>query len=381
MAELSGGRPFSERLRERRDELRDELLNRVRAVQAPDSAAKDTYVSTLPSTVSAGLDFGLQSIEPDSLDQPPQIPDQLLLQARLAAGSGVSLDTVLRRYCAANAVFTDVLIAEAEDCGLPRPQLKSYFRSLAVGFDHLLSAVSSEYRRAAAELAASAEERRRRLVERLLAGELIEGSELAYDFSAWHVGVVACGLRAQEAVSRLAAEADAGLLAVEGSNEVLWVWLGSNQAKALFSPNTSFPTLPSGVSLAFGEPARGLPGWRLTHRQAAAALPLAVRGSEPVARYAEAPLLVAALGNDLLATSLRELYLAPLATGQDDGATAKRTLRAYFAAAGNASSAAAALGVNRHTVASRLSSIEERLGCRLDAFSAEIETALRLDAL
>jgi len=44
-------------------------------------------------------------------------------------------------------------------------------------------------------------------------------------------------------------------------------------------------------------------------------------------------------------------------------------------------SAAAALGVSRATVSSRLGAIEERLGRSPDAVSAEIEVALRLDEI
>ena len=61
--------------------------------------------------------------------------------------------------------------------------------------------------------------------------------------------------------------------------------------------------------------------------------------------------------------------------------TAKATLRAYFEAARNMSSAAAILGVSRRTVATRLAAVEERLGGPLDAIGAELEIALRLDQL
>ena len=88
-------------------------------------------------------------------------------------------------------------------------------------------------------------------------------------------------------------------------------------------------------------------------------------------------------GLPLLATEpmLRQLFLTPLTDERDGGDAAKDTLRAYYQASGNASSAAAALGVHRRTVTARLEAIEERLGRRLENFSAEIETALRLDAI
>jgi DNA-binding PucR family transcriptional regulator len=57
----------------------------------------------------------------------------------------------------------------------------------------------------------------------------------------------------------------------------------------------------------------------------------------------------------------------------------RQTLRAYFAAERNASSAAAALGVARHTIENRLRKIEERLDRRLSTCLAELEVALRVE--
>ena len=58
-----------------------------------------------------------------------------------------------------------------------------------------------------------------------------------------------------------------------------------------------------------------------------------------------------------------------------------KTLRAYLAADRNATSAAAALGVNRNTIAERLRAIEATLGRPLSACGPELEAALRLAEL
>jgi DNA-binding PucR family transcriptional regulator len=100
-----------------------------------------------------------------------------------------------------------------------------------------------------------------------------------------------------------------------------------------------------------------------------------------VVRYREVALLAAALRDDVLSSSLNEIYLAPLAQERDGGATLRQTLRAYFAAERNVSSAAARLEVSRKTVRSRLRAIEQRVGRSLDACAAEMEIALRLQRL
>lgn len=103
------GKTFIAGLRGRRVELEEELWNRVRAVQNASRPAEEAYVAALQPTIEAGLEYGLQAIERGPAASPPQVPDALLLQARTAARTGISLDAVLRRYCAANSLFTDIL--------------------------------------------------------------------------------------------------------------------------------------------------------------------------------------------------------------------------------------------------------------------------------
>jgi DNA-binding PucR family transcriptional regulator len=90
--------------------------------------------------------------------------------------------------------------------------------------------------------------------------------------------------------------------------------------------------------------------------------------------------LVAAIArDDLIESSLRQLYLVPLEGTRDGGRIARETLRAYFATERNISSTAAALGVDRGTVRNRIRMIEELLGRSLQASAADLEIALRLD--
>jgi DNA-binding PucR family transcriptional regulator len=128
-----------------------------------------------------------------------------------------------------------------------------------------------------------------------------------------------------------------------------------------------------------GEPGEGLAGWRFSHRQAKAALPIAERGGEAIVRYAEVALLASVSRDDLLAGSLRQLYLEPLEAARDRGKAARDTLRAYFAAERNVSSTAAALGVDRGTVTNRLRAVEDLIGRPLKEVATELETALRLE--
>jgi DNA-binding PucR family transcriptional regulator len=139
--------------------------------------------------------------------------------------------------------------------------------------------------------------------------------------------------------------------------------------------------VPGGLTISVGEPGGGLSGWRLSHRQAAAALPIALRRAQPIVRYAEVGLIASAYQDEVLRASLRQLYLEPLERDRDHGAAARETLRAYFDANGNTTSAAAALGVTRQTVNNRLRAVEQRLGRCIGECASELSTALGLEEL
>jgi hypothetical protein len=373
--------PLEDRLRARRPELEQAALARIAAISDPAIAPDPAYLAGLRAALAAALDYGLAAILAPAREPEP-VPVQLLGQARLAARNGVSLEAVLRRYAAGHSLLADTLLDEAAAAGIGAAELKSALRALADRYDRVVVAVSGEYAREAEAEPHSSERRRYALLRRLLAGERLDASELGYEFDGQHLAIVASGATAAQSLAAIGERLDRRLLIVEPDDQSAWAWLGGRRSFECEELGfiASYPW-PEGSALACGEPGRGLGGWRLSHRQAAAALPVAQRGAATVVRYAEVALLAAALQDDLLATSLRHGYLAPLESERDGGKAAKQTLRAYLDAAGNVSSAAAALGVNRHTVSRRLGAIEERYGRPLDSTSAEIEVALRLDEI
>ncbi len=85
--------------------------------------------------------------------------------------------------------------------------------------------------------------------------------------------------------------------------------------------------------------------------------------------------------DELLAGTLRGVYLAPLDDARNGGQVLRETLRAYLGAQRSVTSTAAALGVARKTVESRLRTVEERLGRSLRPCPVELEVALQLDEL
>jgi hypothetical protein len=363
-------------LRERREEIEQTIATRVMALSRPAADSGLEYADGLRAAIGAGIEYAIAGIEGGEVTEAPPVPAPMLAQARLAARSGVGLDTVLRRYLAGHALLGDFLLEEAEG-RIPSRELKRPLRRLAAAVDRVLTAVSAAYTEEAEGRRRDAGGRRAELIERLLAGEPLDAGELGYDLDAIHLGLLAAGPGAANSLRDLARSLDARLLSVQRREGTVWGWIGRRErldfedarrlAQESWSPE---------ATLALGEPEEGSAGWRLTHHQARAAFPIAQRRPGTPVRYTDVALLAAMLRDDLLATSLRRLYLEPLSAERDGGATLRETLSAYYSAERNVASTAAALGVSRQTISSRLKLAEERVG-PLGTHAAEIEAALR----
>jgi hypothetical protein len=383
-------------LRARREEIVQAILARVREV-APDPLALGDaeYVAGLHAAVASAVDYGLTGIERAEEAAEP-VPRAALAQARRAARGGVSIETVLLRYTAGYALLEGFVLEEAERSGLPgrRGTLRQVLRAHAAVFERLTTAIAEEHRCELTRVERSPGQRQLEHVRSLLGGgparEADDGSPpgsleqgLGYALDCEHLAVIARGALAREPLRELAARLDRRLLSVAQGEETIWAWLGGQRRLEMreLKRVVSGGGLDVDVSLAVGEPARGLAGWRQTHRQAQAALLVALRRPQQLTCYADVALLAAALKDEALAQALIDIYIVPLEEAHSGSRVLRETLGAYLLAECNASSTAAALGVVRKTVENRLRTIEERLGRSLHPCPAELEVALSLDAL
>jgi hypothetical protein len=370
------------RLRSRQPEIEAAVANRVGAITDPDEIIGADYASNMRGALATAIEYGLSALEVGER-RSPAVPPALSAQARVTARSGVALETVLGRYFAGYTLLLDFTIEEADAGDLPKFILRDLLRGQGAVFERLISEVSEEFRREAAGRLISSEQQRADRVRRLLAGELIDSTDLSYELDDWHIGAVAGGAGAGEALNDLARSLDRRPLLIPRDDGTVWAWLGCRREVAQEETYKRIAEQwPDELRLAVGEPAKGRAGWRLSHRQATMAFPLTRSDcSRPMVRYSEVALDASILQDDLLTASLRQLYLDPLAGESDGGRSLRDTLRAYFAAERNVSSTSAALGIARQTVSRRLQRVESSLGRDINNCAAELEAALRLDEL
>jgi hypothetical protein len=366
-------------LHARRSDLEEAVVARVRAVAPSAGSENAEYVAGLRAAINAAVDHGLSAIELGEEWREP-IPSAAAAQARRSARHGVSLDAVLRRYTAGERLLAGFIMDEGDR--FPRHALRQVLSAQALGLDRFMASIAAEYLDEAGRAARSPEQRRAERVRQLIAGGTAGPSELDYELNGWHIGIIATGARSMQALEELTEDLGCANLLVPEDDRSVWAWLGWQRQPAVADIERVLVSRDlDGVALAVGEPARSIEGWRMTHWQAQRALWVALRRPRLLTRYGDVLLLAPALHDDVLARSLREIYLLPLAGRRDGGALARETLRTYFAAGRNAATAAAVLGVNRHTIERRLHKIEASLGRSLHTCQAELEVALRLEEL
>lgn len=376
-----------ERLRARRLEIEEAVFARVSDPAFGHVGGDDAeYVTGLRTAVAAAVEFSFAGLE-QKRESVGSIPPIALEQARRGARFGVSLDTVLRRYIAGQGLLADFIMEEAVCGDFTGDEAALHHHLLGTQtplLERLTASIIEAYTDEVGRVGRSPEQRRAEIVQGLLAGgqpDTVDSAALEYDFDAWHLGVIATGARAAEFVRSVTAALGCERLAVSHEKRTVWVWFGRRRKPTVAELERLSTERPAGVSLAMGEPRMGIEGWRLTHREARAALSVALRSKSGLTRCSDVLLEAAVLQQEALATSLVETFLSPLDGLGYRGQTARDTLRAYFESRRNVSSTANRLGVVRNTVESRLREIEERLGRPLHTCSAQLEVALRLDAL
>jgi len=385
-AAARGGDPIAaalDRLRGARDEIVQAVYAHLQEAVPDAPGVQDAvYQAGLMAAVAAVFDYLLQAVEHGPEWSAP-VPSEAAAQARRAARAGVSAGTVLRRYVAGHRRLGELIAQELGGAGAPEHQpVLLYVRQTQERLlERLAALIEHEYEQERRRIERSPGQRRLELVRGLLAGQAPPRGALAqlgYELEGWHLGAIALGPAASDTLERL--RPLGRLLVVSESEETAWGWIGSAR-KLVPADLVRLHGESAAASLAVGEPASGIDGWRRTHRQAQDALQVLLRKPQPCVRYADVALLAPWLAQPDRARGLVELYLSPLDVQRDKGVLLRLTLRVYLDSGRNASAAARTLGIDRRTLAHRLEKIECCLGHTLSVRLPELEVALRLHEL
>jgi diguanylate cyclase with GGDEF domain/PucR-like helix-turn-helix protein len=377
----------AEQLRQRQAEIEQSIRARLdHAAPNPNGPIDHTYQAGLDSAISSVFIYAMEGIRQGPGWLGP-IPREAARQARSAARAGVSLGLVLRRYVAGHTGLVEYTTAICESLDASGEIVRRLIAIHDELLHHITAAVEREYAEEREIIEGSPEQRRVEIVRQLLQGRELHEADLAeldYDIHmSWHLGIIGRLPDAEPVLDAVVARLGGQFLMIRRGQRSVWGWVGAETKPSATTLErlVATPARPCAL-LAFGEPARGIRGWRLTHHQAREALRLAMRRPQRVVRYVDGPLVAAALRNRTLGDSLKDLFLAPLGSRTDpQGIARRRALRAYIDAECNASSAAADLGLTRHTVKGHVDMVERLIGRPLSSCLAEVAVALRLEEL
>jgi len=311
-----------------------------------------------------------------------ELPAAVVAEMRATAALGIELNAVLRVCRIAQRLMLEQAIETAHatiaDAALRTTVLRAVSRWLFDYFDWLALRESEVYEHERDLLVRDRALRRRQVVRDVLDGRALASGALDYELERDHLAVIAWGEEPERALCRLRGATGLDLVEVAGTGSTAWAWLGAGRIGEREVGAASRFVPPMGTHLAIGEPAHGVDGFRLTHRQAWNVYRIIRHAPQPVTLHADVALLTLTLQDPALAREFVHRELGPLAEHDERNAILIETLRAYFAAGQNAASAAAALGVHNRTVLYRLRSIEDRLGYPLGARRDELAVAVRL---
>jgi len=225
---------------------------------------------------------------------PPERPSgPAVEEARLAAQAGIDLQALLRTYRVAQAVTLQAILEEAERLISPA-ETRLAVLTLAARYqfewnDKVMATLVDVYQRERDLLFRDRERQKRELIRDLLAGLPVDTGRLAYNLRGDHLGVMAWGAAPEDALRSLAAHFGAELLSVGATAGAVSAWLG---APGITVESRTGPEIepPQSTHVALGEAARGLEGFRVTHRQALQAYRVALVRPRPVTLYLDVAL-------------------------------------------------------------------------------------------
>ncbi|MFD3743321.1 PucR family transcriptional regulator [Nocardia sp. NPDC058633] len=355
-----------------------------------DDEARRLMVASTESNLTAILDMLTLAIGLDDITVPPAAAEY----ARRFAQHDLSLEALLRAYRLGENMFvqwtmtqlielnpaTDVALAAAARMA---DVVNSYIDQVIEG---LIDIYASERRRwdartdvarvAQVRAVLNADDLDVASAEQMLSVSLRGWHQFAMLWTPPEASDPRASLRAGTAL--LAAATGKTPMTVEVDDHNRWVWISSVARPVLDTEQLAHDLRThSKLSIALGDPATGLQGFRQTYRDAQQARAVALTGhGHGLTAYADVGL--AALFADRIADAQAWAVrvLGALIGADETAARLRETVRVFLAARGSYTDAATRLHVHKNTVHYRVRKAEELLGHPLSERRLDIEVAL-----
>jgi hypothetical protein len=354
--------------------------------------------SSVDSNVATCLQIMLHRIDLAAVRAPASAAEY----ARRLAQRGTPLTMLLRAYRLGHACFSDWLLTElalltelkgrAGDAATITATVQRMARLVAGYIDRISEEMVSAYTQEREDWLRNRSAARAARIRDLLSGAWIDVSAteatLGYRLRQYHVAVVCWAddaasagdesIRLKRAIGRVAAQTGFGgdpvFLSRDGSSAWAWLPLGIRDR---FDGAAS--DADAGIHFAFGDAAKGIAGFRLTHQQAIAAQAVALAGGCPprVVTYSEVAPVAMMLGSTNLLRAWVLGTLAGLATDDEHHARLRDTLLVFLHTGGSYKTTAERLVLHKNTVQYRIRKAEESLGQPVGENRHDVELALR----
>lgn len=168
----------------------------------------------------------------------------------------------------------------------------------------------------------------------------------------------------------------ADVLSMSSGTHGVWAWIAADDW-AQRTLDTAHPG--AGVRIAVGEPAKGIEGFRQSHREAIAAQRIAEsgQGSQVFTRYRDVELVSMLATNPGALRAFVTRQLGPLLTVGSPHEQMRTTLQAFLACQGNQEATARRLKVHKNTVRYRLQRLQDLLDRDLYADRVTLDLAMQ----
>jgi hypothetical protein len=356
-------------------------------------------LALLTSSVHSNVGTCLQILQHQIELSTVHAPAAALEYARRRAQHGTPLTALLRAYRLGHTCFSDWLVKElarqAGNAEMITAATLDMSKIVAGYVDQTSEEIVAAYTYEREHWLRNRSAARAARIRALLSGERVNVSAteatLGYRLRQYHVGLVcwAGDATAVDNVTRLEHAIFHVATEVAGSGDPVflprdessaWAWLPLGIRDRFDAAGAAEAGMDRDLHFAFGDAARGVAGFRLTHQQALAAQAVALAAGPPprvVAFEEVAPLAMMMLGSADLLRAWVLVTLGGLATDDENHARLRDTLLVFLQSGGSYKVTAEQMTLHKNTVQYRIRKAEESLGRPAAGNRHDVELALR----